>query len=82
MKKMPPAEKWMADAYCQSVDPDMFFPEDGQNAREAKKICERCPVTFECLNYALHYRLDDGVWGGTSPRDRRALRFKMAKATP
>jgi hypothetical protein len=41
------------------------------------KICATCPVTTECLNYALSFpQADDmhGVYGGTTAKDRRAIR--------
>jgi hypothetical protein len=30
----------------------------------------------ECLTYALHYSVD-GIWGGTTPRERSAIRTKL-----
>jgi WhiB family redox-sensing transcriptional regulator len=30
-------------------------------------------VTDECLEYALQYRIDHGVWGGASERERRRI---------
>lgn len=39
-------------------------------------ICGRCPVRAECLMEALDHKTDEdvGVWGGTSPSQRRAIR--------
>jgi hypothetical protein len=35
----------------------------------------RCPVRVECLEYALQDGdcFDHGIWGGTTPRERRKL---------
>jgi len=30
-------------------------------------------VKTECLEYALSYRIDHGVWGGASERERRRI---------
>ena len=38
-----------------------------------KRVCEECPVQSECLEFALENRIDHGVWGGTSERQRRRI---------
>jgi WhiB family redox-sensing transcriptional regulator len=72
---------WMARAVCPSVPnaEALFFPEHrGRIANgadpcaEAKAICRRCPVQAACLEYGMGESF--GVWGGSSPRDRRRLR--------
>lgn len=68
-----PDQDWHADALCRQVDPDLWFPEVGGSTREAKKVCERCPVRSECLQQALANHERFGVWGGVSERDRRQL---------
>ena len=32
-----------------------------------------CPVRIECLEYALLHRIEHGVWGGASERERRRI---------
>jgi WhiB family redox-sensing transcriptional regulator len=59
-------------ANCAQVDLDLFFPINGGTAEPAKKVCRRCPVQTECLQYALDSPVD-GIWGGTSVQERRAL---------
>ena len=39
----------------------------------AKRLCVNCAVRSECLEYALRNRIDHGVWGGTSERERRRI---------
>jgi WhiB family redox-sensing transcriptional regulator len=39
----------------------------------ARRVCADCPVKTECLEYALANRIDHGVWGGTSERERRRI---------
>ncbi len=41
-----------------------------QRTHEAKRICRRCPVQAECLEYALKCRIRVGVWGGLSAKER------------
>ena len=63
---------WMRDAKCRGIDPGEFFPSDGVGV-DARRVCDDCPVRPECLEYALTYRVDHGVWGGASERERRRI---------
>lgn len=67
-------------ALCAETDPDMFFPEKGGTAHAPKAICRRCLARDECLAYALEHDVRDGVWGGTSPKERQ--RLQPAPRTP
>ncbi|WP_156628624.1 WhiB family transcriptional regulator [Mycobacterium sp. 1274756.6] len=67
-------EEWQDQALCAQTDPEAFFPEKGGSTREAKKICQRCPVRGECLEYALAHDERFGIWGGLSERERRRLK--------
>lgn len=74
---------WMAQGNCAGVSPDMFFPSDGVGVKIAKQICLDCPSTEVCLEYALSNRIEHGVWGGASERQRRKIlkaRREAAKA--
>lgn len=65
--------KWMARGLCAAKPPSLFFPSDGVGVEVAKRICEECPVRGTCLEYAIENRIDHGVWGGTSERERRRI---------
>ncbi|HET9518524.1 MAG TPA: WhiB family transcriptional regulator, partial [Actinoplanes sp.] len=54
------------------------FPEKGGSTREAKRICGRCEVKVECLEYALGHDERFGIWGGLSERERRKLKRRVA----
>ena len=63
---------------CETVDPEVFFPVGNSGpalaqADQAKTFCRRCPITQECLQWALDMG-EVGVWGGTDDEERRALR--------
>lgn len=64
---------WMDDARCRTAAPGDFFPSDGVGVERAKRVCAECPVRAECLEYALAHRIEHGVWGGCSERERRRL---------
>lgn len=63
----------MAEGNCNNYPPAVFFPSDGVGVEVAKKICDTCPVQAACLEYALDARIDHGVWGGASERQRRRI---------
>lgn len=72
---------WSQQAACRQpgVDAELFFPvsESGPALREiaaAKAICARCPVAAACRDWALRSGEVAGIWGGTTPSERRLLR--------
>jgi WhiB family redox-sensing transcriptional regulator len=65
--------EWMARGRCVNVPPSRFFPSDGAGVEQARKICAECPVKEPCLEHALEQRIDHGVWGGCSERERRRI---------
>lgn len=64
---------WMTIGKCREEPPKMFFPSDGVGVEVARRICATCDVQVTCLEYALRNRIDHGVWGGTSERERRRI---------
>jgi WhiB family redox-sensing transcriptional regulator len=64
---------WMAEGSCRLYPPNKFFPSDGAGVERARKICATCPVSQQCLDYALEHRIEHGVWGGCSERERRRI---------
>ena len=65
--------QWMRDGHCRDYPPSVFFPSDGVGVDAARKICATCPVLSTCKEYALDHRIDHGVWGGCSERERRRI---------
>jgi WhiB family redox-sensing transcriptional regulator len=63
---------WTAAAACRGTDPDSLFVQ-GAAQNRAKTICMGCSVRTECLADALDNRVEFGVWGGMTERERRAL---------
>ena len=64
---------WMLDGLCRDRDPSFFFPSDGVGVDQARRVCATCPAKEPCLEYALRYRIEHGVWGGASERERRRI---------
>jgi WhiB family redox-sensing transcriptional regulator len=71
----PRDEVWKVRAKCANFDVNEFFPGDGVTISHIREFCSTCPVARECVDYAVKYVLDHGVWGGTSPKERRAIRM-------
>ena len=76
---------WRDHAACRDADPVLFFPAGTSaaalaQASRAKRVCEGCPVRVMCLDWALTTGREIGVWGGTVPEERRALRAERARA--
>jgi len=70
---------WQAEAACRGMGTELFFPTRGEPTRAAKAVCAGCPVSAECLDYALSAHGDvrserHGIWAGTSERERRQVR--------
>jgi WhiB family redox-sensing transcriptional regulator len=63
---------WRGAARCRTTDAEDLFV-TGARQREAKLFCRACPVRTECLAHALDQRIEFGVWGGLTERERRAL---------
>jgi len=66
-------DNWREFAECATTDPEIFLPEEGRSSRDAKKICGRCAARLFCLDYAVATK-QEGIWGGTSDRERQAIR--------
>ncbi|MDX8143837.1 WhiB family transcriptional regulator [Lentzea sp. NBC_00516] len=63
---------WRINASCRDEEPDQLFVR-GAEQRKAKLVCLGCPVRMECLAEALDNKIEFGVWGGMTERERRAL---------
>lgn len=77
---------WMADARCAQIDPDLWTADrPGNTYRDARPICERCPVRRECEAHAdtLAGQADislHGMWAGLPPRQRGGGQQQLGEA--
>lgn len=77
--------EWQDLAACSGEDPDDWFPEarDQITAARAKAICDVCPVSGDCLEYAIRTRQKHGIWGGLTDKERRReVRQRRAAGAP
>lgn len=70
---------WRTRAACRGVDPELFFPIGSTGPalvqiEEAKRVCARCPVSEDCLRFAVNAPAKDGIFGGLDEKEREQLR--------
>lgn len=73
--------EWRDYAACALVTPDeqdFFFSDDDLEIARAQTICMTCPVTEECLAFALSTRQPIGIFGMHTEKDRRTLKRFMS----
>lgn len=76
-------EDWRQRGACITEDPELFFPTVGVESsnkavRDAawaapRAVCQGCPVRALCLDSALANREGEGMFGGLTPDERRAV---------
>lgn len=64
---------WKANGACRWVEPELFYPVSDADAAPAKRVCASCAVQQRCLDFAVESREFEGVWGGLTGTERRAL---------
>lgn len=72
-------ENWAQQAACLGQSEALFVKGAEQN--RAKQLCNGCGVKAECLAEALDNRIEWGVWGGMTERERRALLRRKPNVT-
>jgi WhiB family redox-sensing transcriptional regulator len=73
-------DSWRDRAACIDTDQRMFFPAQGDANTRARQMCAGCPVRVPCLDYAVDNHEEFGIWGGTTPRERQAIRRRRRGA--
>jgi WhiB family transcriptional regulator, redox-sensing transcriptional regulator len=78
---------WRVKSACRDVDPEIFFAPDGEHEginrtrreQRAKNVCWECPVSGNCLNWALE-RNEMGIWGGMTEGERKSVKRRGSRA--
>ena len=73
--------RWQARSACHDGDMNEFFPQGTSISNEIQRLCARCPVSAECLSFALADPSLKGVWAGTSERGRGRMRAAIRQGT-
>lgn len=66
---------------CIDYDTDIFYPEEYEDeyVAQAKSICNNCWIKEKCLSYAITTNEKEGVWGGTTPIERRRIKRRVSR---
>ncbi len=88
-------QNWHLSAACGAETVELFFPSHNPERPsavaetsyiQARELCARCPVTEACLDDALRYEgltgFRYGMWGGTTPWERRRIMLRRRRAHP
>jgi hypothetical protein len=81
--RVPAAWDWQRLAACRGKDVNLFYGKGNENKNErnerkkqAKAICNPCPVKAQCLELAIRTDEPAGIWGGKTRAERVALSWK------
>lgn len=69
---------WQSFGACRNTDVEKYIPKKESSKdtkRYDKTVCKGCIVKDDCLNYALANRIRLGLWGGTTPEERKKQRM-------
>lgn len=64
---------WREARACKEVSLSFFFPTTKGVSKKTIEICDKCPVEWECLNYAVTNGIEYGIWGGKTEAQRLPL---------
>jgi WhiB family redox-sensing transcriptional regulator len=78
--------EWRLEAYCKGKDTNLFYPEIGtkgaaEQTKTMKSFCALCKVSAECLQTAIEYDEQFGIWGGLTPKERSRVRREYSVLT-
>lgn len=72
-------EDWRERALCKGKDTNIFYPEINakggkRQIADVKAICKICPVSSDCLTFAINNDEQFGIWGGLLPKERAKIK--------
>jgi WhiB family redox-sensing transcriptional regulator len=75
--------EWFTKALCRSKSQEFWYPPEDTPMENfyydvAREVCRRCPVWDVCLDLSLSEKY--GMWGGLTPKERRAKKNKSGRA--
>ena len=65
--------EWQQRAACRGVGPDIFYSTSETDCPPARPLCESCPVSQHCLDYAIGNAEVYGIWASKNVKERRKV---------
>jgi len=82
MEESPNDYDWMLRAKCRGATPSEFFRPTAWASSSPSASAATARSAVECLEYALKFRIEHGVWGGASERERRRILRRRRQLNP
>ena len=64
---------WQLQANCDETNTELFFSKLESKVAKAKALCGSCAVADKCLQFALDTEIEFGIFGGTTPQERKVM---------
>jgi WhiB family redox-sensing transcriptional regulator len=64
---------WPERLFFGAEDPEVRPPITMNEIKQARRVCNTCPVYDNCLVHALTKREEFGIWAGTTGRTRKRI---------
>lgn len=61
---------WTSLAKCSEDTHNLFFSKYKKEQQIAKSICQTCPVSLDCLQFAIENECTYGIYGGLTSQER------------
>jgi hypothetical protein len=73
-------QDWQKQGACVNLDPHIF--DEACQGKLAREVCARCPVTRECLKFALTGPIaPHGTFGSVTFPDQRGREYNAVRAS-
>ena len=70
---------WQDSAACKGMNSHIFLSGVKSRIQIAKEVCAECPVTKDCLDFAIeHEDFEPHVYGGMTGEERRRFMLTVA----
>lgn len=76
-----PGPDWTRAA-CRGQSTELFYPGVHDDPGPARRVCRGCAIMTGCLEWALAFGEEWGIWGGTTAQQRAAIHRRRQAQSP